>query len=172
MRSLLPDCIDPEQLAASGEGLAGVWPASHCQRLVAAVHRLTGDIVLELTLSQWLPGRFSMQGRIQLELELLCQRCLQPVSLALDEPFELSAASSAATSEANEDVLELDEQGQISLGSWLEDEILLRLPLVAKHPEREDCDAGMLERSTEYVTREDSEAETENPFAVLKQLKK
>lgn len=170
MRSPLPKSINPERLAIGKQSLSGNWPAPLCKRLEAAVHRVLSDIELDLEVTSSRPGQYDLKGQIRVELELICQRCLQPAYWLIEEPIQIRAAGIDTGSREGSgiDTLELDPDGQIDMQQWLEDEILLKLPLVASHKELSDCDSGMLARTKEHLEEEQTEP---NPFAVLKQLK-
>jgi uncharacterized protein len=176
MRNPLPECIVPGPLAASGETISGIWPADRCERFAEAVHRVTSDIAVELVLNALASGQFDMRGTIKTQVELLCQRCLQPFSWPVDEPFQLRVVSANVTDSVTDDVdlLELDEFGNINLKVWLEDELLLKLPLAAAHTDEQQCDSGMLSRAKEYTDSnrisDKQERSRQNPFAALKDL--
>ena len=104
-------------------------------------------------------------GQLQASLELECQRCLEAIEMPVELEFELMV-------DAGEDLLRdssLDsidsEDGYIDIYSVVEDELMLALPLVAMH-EDTACNEHWPAAET------DPEAgKTDNPFAVLQQLK-
>lgn len=112
-------------------------------------------------------GEVRLRAEIDGELGQVCQRCLQPMSwrfrlrpdLALVRP-----GSAASGAEGGADLLEVGDDGLLRLAEWVEEEILLDLPLAPRH---EDC-AGGWEREFEPDGRG---AESGNPFAVLKTLR-
>jgi len=143
------------------------------------------DQGLHWELHSWLdelPGG-SQEYRIQLILDLFypleCQRCLQPF---LDE---LHIVSQFVMKDSIEEVenfpLDNDEEDalltshQFQLLELIEDEILLNLPLIPKHPP-EVCESQMifvpggLASSEENISNE-TENILKNPFASLKKLK-
>ena len=174
MRNTLPESIDPGQLATDGELFSGIWLASRCERVAAAVHTIVCDVELELLVTQARRGLFNMHGHIKVQLEVQCQRCLQPMPWLLEEPIQVCAATARLAEKllkqesVEVDILELDDEGRINLGQWLEDEILLKLPMALSHKELSKCDSNMITRTTEYIYTEDSQP---NPFAVLKKFK-
>jgi uncharacterized protein len=64
--------------------------------------------------------------------------------------------------------VEVDDQGEISLFQTLEDELILSLPIVALHAEK-DCKQKRDKMSFGKIEPAD---ERPNPFAVLKELKR
>ncbi|QWD98905.1 DUF177 domain-containing protein [Polynucleobacter sp. MG-5-Ahmo-C2] len=111
----------------------------------------------------------ALKGR----LHLICQRCLQDCALDLDEKRRFVLLASEA--EADEYPMEDEEQDPLvasqhfNLLETIEDEVLLSLPLIPKHPE------GFCEpHSSVFGLEEGDEGvdELENPFNILKNIKK
>jgi uncharacterized protein len=107
----------------------------------------------------------------QAVLPLTCQRCLGPVELAVsfDRSFRFVATEEIAAAldeECEEDVLVTEKD--FNLLSLIEDELLMALPVVAKH---EVCPipVQLHVADADFV---DEPVEKPNPFAVLQQLKK
>jgi len=106
-------------------------------------------------------------------LHLVCQRCLQDCAVNLDEKRRFVLVASEA--EADDYPLEDEEQEPLvasqhfNLLETIEDEVLLSLPLIPKHPE------GFCEpHATVFGLEGDDEGsdEHENPFNILKNMKK
>jgi len=111
----------------------------------------------------------ALKGR----LHLVCQRCLQDCAVNLDEKRRFVLV--ATESEADDYPLEDEEQEPLvasqhfNLLETIEDEVLLSLPLIPKHPE------GFCEPHATVFGLEDEDEgadERENPFNVLKNMKK
>jgi uncharacterized protein len=111
----------------------------------------------------------ALKGR----LHLICQRCLQDCALDLDEKRRFVLLASEA--EADEYPMEDEEQDPLvasqhfNLLETIEDEVLLSLPLIPKHPE------GFCEPHTSVFGLEEGDEgvdELENPFNILKNIKK
>ena len=106
-------------------------------------------------------------------LHLVCQRCLQDCAIDLDEKRRFILVASEP--EADNYPLEDEEQEPLvasqhfNLLETMEDEVLLSLPLIPKHPE------GFCEpHATVFGIEDDDEVldERENPFNILKNMKK
>ena len=111
----------------------------------------------------------AINGRIH----LICQRCLQDCAIDLDEKRRFILVST----EAEADDYPMDDEMQeplvasqhFNLLETIEDEILLSLPLIPKHPD------GFCEPHASVFGLEGAEEgadERENPFKVLKNMKK
>ena len=114
-----------------------------------------------------------MELAIKGRLHLTCQRCLQGCAVDLDEKCRFIFL--ATESQADDYPLEDEEQEplvasqQFNLLETIEDEILLSIPLIPKHPE------GFCEPHASVFGEGDGDealAERENPFNVLKNMKK
>ena len=108
-----------------------------------------------------------LQGYV--DLELVCQRCLEPVNtrVQFDGEFrfvESEEVALAQDEDAREDLLVISPQ--FDLLELVEDELLMALPVSPKH---EKC-PGDLQRSAADADFE-AGAERPNPFAKLAQLK-
>lgn len=106
-------------------------------------------------------------------LYLVCQRCLQDCVVDLDEKCRFILMNSEAEADAypieDEEQEPLVVKQHFNLLETIEDEVLLSLPLIPKHPE------GFCEpHATIFgdVGDEQPENERENPFNVLKNMKK
>ncbi|MBU3577022.1 YceD family protein [Polynucleobacter sp. UK-Kesae-W10] len=110
-----------------------------------------------------------LKGRIH----LICQRCLQDcaVDLAENRRFVLLATEEEADAYPLEDEEQepLVASQHFNLLETIEDEVLLSLPLIPKHPE------GFCEPHASVFGEEVGEEvldERENPFNILKNMKK
>ena len=106
-------------------------------------------------------------------LHLVCQRCLQDCAVDLDEKRRFVLVNSET--EADDYPLEDEEQEplvasqQFDLLGTIEDEVLLSIPLIPKHPE------DFCEPHASVFSDEDGGEpldERENPFNILKNMKK
>jgi uncharacterized protein len=106
-------------------------------------------------------------------LHLVCQRCLQDCTVDLDEKRRFVLVGSEL--EADDYPLEDDEQEplvasqQFNLLETIEDEVLLSIPLIPKHPD------GFCEPHASVFGGEEGKEvsdERQNPFNILKNMKK
>lgn len=102
----------------------------------------------------------------QATLPMLCQRCLTPVDMPLevDRWFRFvadEAAAEALDDDVEEDLLAMSRE--FDLHALIEDELLMSLPVVARH---DACPVSVpMESSSEDFDAAD--AEKPNPFAAL-----
>lgn len=91
----------------------------------------------------WWPLRLKYEGT----LRLVCQRCLEPMDIAMAAESKLGLIESAAAEPLLPDDYEavLLEEKRFNPSQLLEDELLMALPLVPKHDGLEDCGPLALE---------------------------
>lgn len=173
----LPVEVDPFRLVEQGRLLDGIIPIGDFPRLKELVFQ--GDkqsdsvIAVHLSFMRTNTGLPAIKGEISAELQMLCQRCLD----AKTEPFESQFEVVLVTSDEQAERLQggfdtwFVEEKRVFLQDFIEDEIILALPLAVTH---ENCQAvrELIEALPESVANEEQEvSEKENPFAVLKNLK-
>ena len=122
-------------------------------------------------------GRALVMGRAALTIRLVCQRCLETVSMPLDAPIALALVRDAAQAEALPDHLDPMEveQGRIRPLDLVEDELLLAIPQIPMHPPGRCVE--LYEPAADPAGAADADQGVEvpgpeNPFAVLAHLKR
>ena len=103
-------------------------------------------------------------------LQLICQRCLQPVEMEVnvDRSFRFvpdEATAAAQDDEAEEDLLAISRS--FDLLELVEDELLMEMPVAPRH----DVCPEPVKMSAVDPGFEEAGAARENPFAVLGRLK-
>jgi len=110
-------------------------------------------------------GARSIRGHIRALLPMTCERCLQGMALAVDQPFELLIDARDEDESSGLEVIR-SEDGWLDLFALVEEELILALPIIRRH---EDVDCNEYWRPTE--PRAAAETECDNPFAALAALK-
>lgn len=174
-----PHKLDVAAFAKAGASLSGQWPLADLPRLMESVpDEARADLVRPLSwsvtgLQRPVVGsepEVWLHLRAQAEVPLTCQRCLQPVvqHLAIERQARFVAdEATAAELDAvlEDDVLVLSRS--FDLRWWLEDELILELPLMPLH---QSCQPAVpLGQAAEPPAAEDDRP---HPFAALAALKK
>ncbi len=137
----LPKLIDPIRLAKKQTHITGIVSLNDLPRIVGM--SIEGDGAVEVDLSLAVDDRFIpfIQGRLTANLNLTCQRCMQPMRYEVCHTFCLSPVESDAQCEKLPERYEgiQMEKGMLSLFTLVEDELLLCVPIVAKHEKSECC---------------------------------
>jgi uncharacterized protein len=144
-RAADPHKLDLRRVARDGAVLDGTWPQDRFTRLAASLMPPLADVPASPV--QWravgqqrlVPGGepeiwLHLKGNTTVRLE--CQRCLQPLSEALqvDRHMRFVAGEDDAArldEESEDDVLAL--VARLDVFDLLEDELILALPLVPRH---------------------------------------
>lgn len=166
MSTELPEFIEPLRLAQHERNLQGLMPIAQMARLQDSLCDNQGEISIVLNFQYDDQHRPMILGKIQGQLALLCQRCLQPMQYPLQREVVLFILKTGQSDEGlpeSADFLTL-EQNSLSLWDLVEDEVILSLPIVAMH---EQCPHN------EYSLPDDiAQADRPNPFQLLAKLKK
>ncbi|HLW75067.1 MAG TPA: YceD family protein [Gammaproteobacteria bacterium] len=170
MSGALPPSLELTRAARQAFDLEGRLAVKSMPRLVAALASDAGTAEFELHAGVDLAKRVVVSGRIDAELELVCQRCLGPVKVALHaEPYLAWVKTDealAALPDEYDPLLSVD--GRVALADVVTDELLLALPLVPRH----EGDAACRDLPEAVVEPAAAEEERKNPFAELAKLKR
>ena len=166
MSKQLPETTNFLKQAERNVTLEGVMPLVKLERLSEVMFSNTGELFAKLRFTSD-TGYLRLHGRVEASLDLICQRCLQPMEHTVSGQFNFGLMTSAEYEDklppdADPYLLEGDEQSVIEI---LEDELLLSIPIAATH--QDECSAYLQQQKEERRV----EKEKSNPFAVLKDLK-
>lgn len=132
---------DLESLADRGVTLSGELEVGQLTRLKGLLHSDSGSVRATLRFRQrgdgWLASELGIRG----DVELKCQRCLEPFRYELAESVNVVIAdgdSLPATVPTGFEPFELEE-GRLQPARLIEDELIVAMPLVPKHARVEDC---------------------------------
>jgi uncharacterized protein len=159
-------------MVSARRSFEGTLPVVAMSRLCEALADSAGEVRFELDF-----GRDSLLGtdyvdvRVQASVTLTCQRTLEPFVLPLSVDTRLGLIrqerDEAGLPPECEPLLVADD-GRLRPADVIEDELLLALPLVPVNP-----DSSLPDEVT--GSDEDGESDSaaaENPFAILRELKK
>ena len=163
----LPDRLDLLATADAGRALQGSIALASLDRVVPVLDSSSGELLVNMNLGKAPDGTRYLSGTIQGIVELQCQRCLEPLRIALDLEFRLgivcSNEAARALHERYEPLIVGSEPTRIA--DIVADEVLLALPLVPVHGASAQCNEFVeAYRPPEHEARE-------TPFAVLAGLK-
>ncbi|HEY0197702.1 MAG TPA: YceD family protein [Rhodanobacter sp.] len=159
-------------MVSARRSFEGTLPIAVMSRLCGALASPDGTVKFELDFGRDSLGTDYVDVRAQASLTLICQRTLEPFVLpvAVDTRLGLIRAErDEAGLPPDCEPLLVPEDGRLNPADVIEDELLLVLPLVPVNP-----DSSLPDEVTGHAPEEDSigEGRSENPFAVLRELKK
>lgn len=166
MPKQLPETANFLKQAERNVTLEGVFPLARLERLSESLNDNSGELFAELHFTSG-TGHLGLHGTVEASLDLICQRCLQPMKYQVSGQFKFGLITSEkyehkVPSDAEPYLLEGDEQSVLDI---LEDELLLSIPIAARHAE--ECSDFLQQQNEERRV----EKEKSNPFAQLKDLK-
>jgi uncharacterized protein len=158
-------------MVSARRSFEGTLPVAALSRLREALANADGMVQFELDFGRDSLGTDYVDVRAQTSLTLICQRTLEPFAL----PIALNTRLGLIKAERDEaglppgcEPLLVPENGRLNPVEVIEDELLLALPLVPVNP-----DSSLPDEVTGHELEDDSSGEgrSENPFAVLRELK-
>ena len=180
----LPAEVDYRKLVGNRTKLDGTVPVSSFHRLVESISNDKGEVHTRLEFRRGKKQKTLIIGHLVADLELLCQNCMETFSFQVESSFRWSLVK-------DEDALiDLDPEDEgvicgedkINIVELLEDELLVSLPMVAKHPEGVCSfvaqhvgdtlsDKNVIENVVPEETSNEAGSDTYQPFASLAELK-
>lgn len=115
-----------------------------------------------------------LELRLKGRVHMICQRCLQDCPVDLSQKCQFVMVANEALADAypieDEELEPIVASQHFDLLGLIEDEILLSLPLIPKH--NEGACESYASSFGETVTGADTTEKPENPFNILKNMKK
>ena len=160
----LPDQLKLFNFAKKEISLSGLYQISDFPRITEIASNKKDNVRVELSFYLKNNKTPCVDGIIELDIVLTCQRCLDDLSIALKIDFNLAFVRNDQQSEELDSHYEIYviEEEELATFDLISDEILLSIPMVPTHDY--DC-------IKEINGQEIVEGKSENPFAILKKLK-
>ncbi len=168
MLDQLPDFIDPVVFAERQSHLVGRIGVQRFHRLTDFLFNQEGELNVDLQFYK--EGKVPViEGNIQGDLALVCQKCLQALSWAVDKNVKVGMVQTIEQADRLAEGLEpmVVKGDSMLLAAIVEDEVLLSLPDYPKH----ESPCIEYEVSERLTLPEENKQESEHPFSVLAQLK-
>ena len=163
----MPEHIDPYRFAEQKLHLQGIVLLAEMSRLQSNLCSNEGKVTADLRFSVDEQGVKFVKGHLQSTLTLSRQRCLEPFQYDIVSDFKLGIVNTLE--EANELSAQyepvLTKEGLLAVRDLIEDELILNLPIIAKH-DLDKCNVNL--SPVEPMEKEIKK----NPFQVLETLKK
>ena len=177
MSDALDRRFDLDRLSGRTARLSGQVSTENFSR-VLELHQLDPQgLYAELELDGHSEGKVSVTGHIRGVVTLVCQRCLEPFDMAIDNEVALMVLDESQMSIELPTGFEafIPEHDSFTGIDIVEEELLLVLPMSPVHKDEAQCGPliGKLResRSSNDDAKDTSERST-RPFEILKQLKK
>ena len=160
----LPDQLKLFNFAKKEVSLSGIYQISDFPKISEIASNKEDYVRVELSFYFKNNKTPCVEGIIELDVVLACQRCLDNLSIALQVNFNLAFVRHNQESEELDSHYEIYviEEEELATLDLISDEILLSIPMVPMHDY--DC-------IKEINEQEIVEEKSENPFAILKKIK-
>jgi uncharacterized protein len=163
--TLIPDYVDARKIFAQHAHIKGnmhiIAFARFCEGLVDS----SGNALVELEFYLDEKYRRIIAGRLEANVNVLCQRCLEPTEISLNESFRLAMVETDEQAENLPTDLDpwLCNDSRLRLADIIEEQLILSMPIVSYH--KNDC----IEHIDNALAK--SKQSKSNPFEMLKILK-
>ena len=163
MRGRLPRTADFLLLAENNREYEGTIPVIELGRLHDTIDSTDGDVAVSLKFG-WKYGIRCLEGSVSAQLGLICQRCLEPMPADVEGRFCFALITDENELDNLPDEMEpyIIEGDKQLLDDVVVDELLISIPLVAKHTEM----CVEFQSDEDVVVADD----TYKPFASIKDL--
>jgi len=170
LKGPIPPHVDPRKLADRAATLEGELQLSELKRLVDPLEDDEGVVRARLEFGRDEQRTVVIRSELDVEVKMICQRCLEPVVLPIHSECEYAVVNEGASGQhlpKGYDVLEVGED-PLDLLALVEEELLLALPIVPLH----DLEICQPPAGPDEPEPSENEVSRSNPFSVLAQLKR
>lgn len=163
--TLIPDYVDARKIFAQHALIKGSIHVTEFARFSEGLADSSGIVVVELEFSLDERYRRIIAGRLEANVNVMCQRCLEPTGISLKESFRIAMVETDEQAENLPADLDpwLCSDSRLRLADIIEEQLILSMPIVSYH--KSEC--------IEHVGKVLAEPEesNSNPFEILKTLK-
>lgn len=173
MENTLPSRFNPAELARSRQKSRLELPVSHFKRFSAMLANAQGDVVAKARFELNDAKQATAQGNLQTSVNVTCQRCMREMEIQLSGDFSfvfINDEEEAIDLEDDYDPVLVNSHNEIEAVDFLEDELILQLPLRLVHENEQQCDQSVI--TAVETARQTGPAKTHNPFSDLDKLLK
>lgn len=161
----IPPVIKLFNFAKKGLRFSGSYRIKDFPRIAALASNVEDNLTAELHFDIKEDKIPCIEGHIKADITLICQRCLEDVKIQINPSFKLAYLQNEEQGlglDSSYEIVENSEK-EFSTIEFLTDEMLLSIPMIPMHPHQ--C-------SSFKDQQELKQQERENPFAILKNIKK
>ncbi|MCB1647087.1 MAG: DUF177 domain-containing protein [Pseudomonadales bacterium] len=164
----LPLLVNHRKLVSDKARLEGTIPFDSLGRFTDLLLDKDGDVQARLEFRKGKRQKTLVVGNLQAAVSVTCQKCLEPMTLALETNFRTLILKT----DEELDALEQEDDGfvcpdeMLPLTDLIEDELIVGMPMVTRH-EACEIDAALAPEPEEIRGKGD----TYKPFAALADMK-
>jgi len=170
----LPIYVDIRKVFDLGVVIEGKISLDRLPRFSECLANCSGEVSGKLEFLVTETGNRVILGSVSASVEVVCQRCLEPLELELSDEIQLALIESESqiySLEARWDPW-LINGPKITVAGLIEEQLILCMPLVSYHPNDRCIESLEYKQVTERRSAESKPGVVRNPFKVLSALKK
>ncbi len=169
MSDHFPNQADPFLLASSAATVDHSFTIKEFERVATLLLEQSGTVTVHLRFGVDGAQIPFLSGALSVNLQIPCQRCMEAMTVPVESSFNMGLIRSEDESKLLSEQYEplLVDGKAFSLLEFVEDELILAIPVVVTH-EPDECSASRYLQDSTVI--EDGK-ERENPFQILQHLK-
>ncbi|OAI49999.1 hypothetical protein AYO45_00015 [Gammaproteobacteria bacterium SCGC AG-212-F23] len=161
----LADIVNPFRLAENRAEMQGVFLAKNMPRFAESLASPDGEIAVDIAFGRDEQGDTFMKGTCKANVQLHCQRCMEPYICEIISRFKFGLVVSEEKADnlakSYDPLVVIDDE--LFLKDVIEDELIIHLPIVPMHSE-DKCKVRLPIETSEQESNN-------NPFKVIEILK-
>lgn len=170
----IPDHVDARKIFVQQALIEGGIPLSRLPRFREALTDGQGDVRVALDFIIDDEYRRVIEGTLTAQVHVLCQRCLEPMDVLIEEAFSLAVLESEVQMANLPKRLDpwICEDTKLVLADLVDEQLILAMPIVSYH--EGPCTGPMSfgeETTSGDKAAPDSGSRKANPFDILRTLK-
>jgi len=171
--SPVPVYVDTRKIFLQQASIAGFVALERLGRFAETLASDKGTVFVELHFATNDSGQQIISGKLHAEVEVVCQRCLEPLGIVLEDDIKLALLKDEAKISSLDEGLDpwICPDNKLELASIVEEQLMLCMPIVSYH-DTADCRQKPGYSTEAGKAIENGRNGVTNPFAVLKTLKK
>lgn len=165
----LPQHINMLRLSEQAADFHGSLLIKDMQRLAPSLYNDQGEVLVDLGLGTDEEGTRFCRVKLKADVVLQCQRCMEPFNYGIISDFVHGVVSSEREAEGLAENYEpvIVQDGMLIVQDMIEDELILKMPIVPMHSDQE-CKVKLPMADSTWAEEEN---DGQSPFRVLKLLK-
>ena len=170
--SPVPVYVDTRKIFLQQGEIAGFVDLKRLPRFRETLASDKGAVHVALQFTTSDAGQQLILGRLEASVEVICQRCLEPLGIELADDIKLALLADESKSKELDSDLEpwICAEPKLELAGLVEEQLMLCMPIVNYHT-TSDCSNKLGYREPTDKLALPSANGTANPFSVLKTLK-
>ncbi len=171
--SPIPAYVDTRKVFLQQDKISGSIDLGKLPRFRDSLANQQGKVAVVLRFSVNESRQRLIKGSLTAEVEVTCQRCLEPLGIQLQDDISLAVLeeeASAAKLDPQFDPWICTDQ-KLILAELVEEQLMLCMPIVNYHDDKACLDKLNYQQVQHELEGEQPEESADNPFAVLKALK-